>query len=198
MDIPQVLGYTLIAGMPVLAGLYTVLLPIVMFSVFGSSRHLIVAADFSHRGYLFWRAIGIWRSPASPSYIALAGMVALLTAGFLLIARIFKLGFSGRLLASRTVPVGFLAEVGLPVAISMLGDMLGVGVTSRRTLLRRRGRSSVACRNPLFRRLPYRPWSPVAFSSADALHRACQYHSSRFWVRSGLAKRSVLPREASW
>ena len=45
MNIPQVLGYTRIAGTPVVTGLYTVLLPLVAFAVFGSSRHLVVAAD---------------------------------------------------------------------------------------------------------------------------------------------------------
>src|SRR5215469_6039291 len=45
MNIPQVLGYTRIAGTPTITGLYTVLLPVVAFSVFGSSRHLVVAAD---------------------------------------------------------------------------------------------------------------------------------------------------------
>jgi len=44
MNIPQVLGYTRIAGTPVVTGLYTVLLPLVAFAVFGSSRHLVVAA----------------------------------------------------------------------------------------------------------------------------------------------------------
>ena len=37
MNIPQVLGYTRIAGTPVVTGLYTVLLPPVAFAVFGSS-----------------------------------------------------------------------------------------------------------------------------------------------------------------
>ena len=45
MDIPQVLGYTKIAGMPVVTGLYTLLLPLVAFAAFGSSRYLVVAAD---------------------------------------------------------------------------------------------------------------------------------------------------------
>ena len=45
MNIPQVLGYTRIAETPVVTGIYTVLLPLVAFAVFGSSRHLVVAAD---------------------------------------------------------------------------------------------------------------------------------------------------------
>jgi hypothetical protein len=40
--------------MPVVTGLYTVLLPILAFAVFGSSRHLVVAADFGNRRYIFW------------------------------------------------------------------------------------------------------------------------------------------------
>ena len=50
MNIPQVLGYARIAGMPVVTGLYTVLLPLVAFAVFGSSRHLVVAAELGHGG----------------------------------------------------------------------------------------------------------------------------------------------------
>jgi sulfate permease, SulP family len=45
INLPQVLGYARIAGMPVVTGVYTLLLPLVGFAVFGSSRHLGVAAD---------------------------------------------------------------------------------------------------------------------------------------------------------
>ncbi len=72
--------------------------------------------------------------PASEKYMALVGMVALLTAAFLLVARIFRLGFLSDFL-SRTVLVGFLAGVGVQVGIAMLPDMLGIEVTTRRTLL---------------------------------------------------------------
>jgi sulfate permease, SulP family len=36
MDIPQVLGYSKIAGMPVVTGLYSLLLPLMAFAAFGS------------------------------------------------------------------------------------------------------------------------------------------------------------------
>ena len=39
------LGYAKIAGMPLVTGLYTMLLPMAAFAVLGSSRHLVVAAD---------------------------------------------------------------------------------------------------------------------------------------------------------
>jgi sulfate permease, SulP family len=133
MNVPQVLGYTRIAGTPVVTGLYTVLLPLVAFAVFGSSRHLVVAAD-SATAAIFSSSLSQMAAPASEKYMALVGMVALLTAGFLLLARILKLGFLADFLA-RTVLVGFLAGVGVQVGVAMLGDMLGIAVQSHNTAL---------------------------------------------------------------
>jgi sulfate permease, SulP family len=133
MNIPQVLGYTRIAGTPVVTGLYTVLLPLVAFAAFGSSRHLVVAAD-SATAAIFASSLSTMARPGSEKYMALVGMVALLTAGFLLLAWISKLGFLADFL-SRTVLVGFLAGVGIQVAVAMLGDMFGIAVQSHRTLV---------------------------------------------------------------
>src|ERR1700754_3358374 len=132
MNVPQVLGYTRIAGTPVVTGLYTVLLPLVAFAVFGSSRHLVVAAD-SATAVIFSSSISHMAVLASEQYVALVGMVALLTAALLFLARIFKLGFLADFL-SRTVLVGFLTGVGFQVGIAMLGDMLGMSVSSHNTL----------------------------------------------------------------
>ncbi|MDN7355344.1 SulP family inorganic anion transporter [Acetobacter senegalensis] len=124
MNIPQVLGYARIAGMPAVTGLYTVLLPLVAFAVFGSSRHLVVAAD-SATAAIFSSALSEMAQPGSAHYSALVSMVALLCAGFLLVARLFRLGFLADFL-SRTVLVGFMAGVGVQVGIVMLFDMLGL------------------------------------------------------------------------
>ena len=132
MNIPQVLGYTRIAGTPVVTGLYTVLLPLVAFAVFGSSRHLVVAAN-SATAAIFSSSLSRMAPVASEKYMALVGMLTLLTAGLLLLARVFKLGFLADFL-SRTVLVGFLTGVGVQVGIAMLGGMLGVDVISHRTL----------------------------------------------------------------
>ena len=124
MDIPQVLGYARIAGMPAVAGLYTVFLPLVAFAFFGASRHLVVAAD-SATATIFASRLSTMAPASSAEYASLAAMVALLTAALLFVARIFKLGFLADFL-SRTVLVGFLAGVGVQVGIAMLGDMSGV------------------------------------------------------------------------
>src|SRR5208283_566459 len=94
MNVPQVLGYTRIAAMPVVTGLYTILLPLVAFAIFGSSRHLVVAAD-SATAAIFSGSLSHMAKPESEKYVALVAMLALLTAALLLPARIFKLGFLG-------------------------------------------------------------------------------------------------------
>jgi high affinity sulfate transporter 1 len=131
MNIPQVLGYTRIAGTPVVTGLYTVLLPPLAFAAFGSSRHLVTAAD-SATAAILSGSLSHMAELGSTKYVALAGMVALETAAFLLLARIFRLGFLADFL-SRTVLVGFLTGVGIQVGIAMLGEMLGLTVTAHAT-----------------------------------------------------------------
>lgn len=132
MNIPQVLGYTRLAGTPVVTGLYTVFLPLVAFAVFGSSRHLVVAAD-SATASIFASGLSGMAAPESAHYMDLVAVVALLTAGLLLLARIFRLGFLADFL-SRTVLVGFLTGVGFQVGIAMLGGLLGIAVESPRTV----------------------------------------------------------------
>lgn len=104
LAIPEVMGYTKIAGMPVLTGLYTILIPMALFALFGSSRHLVVGADSATAAMLAIGLAGI-AAPGSVQYVALAGMLALMAAGLLLIARVMHLGFLADFL-SRTVLVG--------------------------------------------------------------------------------------------
>jgi MFS superfamily sulfate permease-like transporter len=71
---------------------------------------------------------------ASAKYVALGGLVALLTAGFLLLGRLLRLGFIADFV-SQTVLTGFLTGVGIQVGISVLGEMLGTQVHSGRTVV---------------------------------------------------------------
>jgi sulfate permease, SulP family len=124
LGIPEVLGYAKIAGMPVVTGLYTMLLPMAAFAVLGSSRHLVVAADSATAAILAAALTGM-AATGSERYVRLAGLAALLTAGMLLLARLVRLGFLANFL-SRTVLVGFLTGVGIQVAAGQIPDMLGV------------------------------------------------------------------------
>lgn len=124
LAIPEVMGYTKISGTPVVTGLYTLLLPVLLFAVFGSSRHLVVGADSATAAIL---AIGVGALAAggSSDYVALASLSALLCAGLLIVARVLRLGFIANFL-SRSVLVGFLTGVGVQVAAGEIAGMFGV------------------------------------------------------------------------
>jgi MFS superfamily sulfate permease-like transporter len=124
LSMPQTLGYAKIAGMPVVTGLYTLILPVAVFAVLGSSRHLVVAADSATAAILAAALAGL-AVPGSARYVSLAGLAALLTGGLLLLARLARLGFLADFL-SRTVLVGFLTGVGIRVAAQQFPDMLGI------------------------------------------------------------------------
>ena len=132
LGIPEVLGYAKIAGMPLVTGLYTLLLPMAVFAVLGSSRHLVVAADSATAAILAASLTGL-AVAGSERYVRLAGLAALLAGAMLLVARLARLGFLANFL-SRTVLVGFLTGVGIQVAAGQLPDMLGVTAAGKQTL----------------------------------------------------------------
>jgi high affinity sulfate transporter 1 len=124
LAIPEVMGYTKIAETPVITGLYTILIPLAVYAILGSSRHLVVGADSATAAILAAGLAGMAK-PYSEQWVALAGMLAIIAGGFLLLARLLRLGFLADFL-SRTVLVGFLTGVGIQVAAGQVSGMLGV------------------------------------------------------------------------
>lgn len=119
--IPEVMGYTKISGTPVITGLYTLLVPMALFTLFGSSRHLVVGAD-SATAAILATAIAGMAVTGSADYVALAGLLALMVGALLLVASFARLGFMADFL-SRTVLTGFLTGVGIQVAAHSIAGM---------------------------------------------------------------------------
>jgi sulfate permease, SulP family len=155
LGIPAVLGYAKIAGMPLVTGLYTMLLPMAAYAILGSSRHLVVAADSATAVILAAALTGL-AVTGSPAYVQLAGLAALLTGAMLFTARLARLSFLANFL-SRTVLVGFLTGVGIQVAVGQLPDLLGVTAAGGQTL----GKLMDTVRV-----LPHVDWADVATSIA--------------------------------
>jgi len=153
IGIPEVLGYAKIAGMPLVTGLYTMLLPMAVYAFLGSSRHLVVAADSATAAILAAALTGL-AAAGSERYVRLAGLAALLTGAMLLAARLARLGFLANFL-SRTVLVGFLTGVGISVAAGQLPDMLGVKAAGSQTIPKLAN---------IVRALPHVRWADVAVS----------------------------------
>ena len=151
--IPECMGYTKIAGTPVVTGLYTILLPILAFALLGSSRHLVVGADSATAAILF-SGLQNLAQPFSAHWLTLASASALLTAGFLFLAGVLRLGFLADFL-SRTVLVGFLSGVGVSLLFGQLPDMLGVALS---------GHGLIAHLTEIVRSLPDLQWSTLGMA----------------------------------
>lgn len=125
LGIPEVMGYTRIIGTPVITGLYTLFLPVLLFALFGSSRHLVVSADSATAAMVAAELTSLSFTTGTARYVELTSLIGLVTAGILLLARILRLGFLADFL-SRSVLVGLLSGVGLQVAVGELHEMLGI------------------------------------------------------------------------
>lgn len=126
--IPEVMGYSSIAGMPVITGLYTLILPAVAFALLGSSKLLVVGADSATAAILSAGLLGLGvtgLTPGSPQWVGLAGLTALMSGIILAAARLFRLGFLADFL-SAAVLIGFLTGVGIQVATAQIPDLLGI------------------------------------------------------------------------
>jgi high affinity sulfate transporter 1 len=130
LGIPEVMGYTRIIGTPVITGLYTLLLPVLVFAIFGSSRHLVVSADSATAAMVAAALTALSYTANTPRYVELTSLIAIVSGAILLLARILRLGFLADFL-SRTVLVGFLTGVGIQVALGEIHDMLGIEAQGR-------------------------------------------------------------------
>src|SRR3954451_4107160 len=126
--IPEVMGYTTIAGTPIVTGLYTIIFPTLIFALLGSSRLLVVGADSATAAVLAAGLSGLGIAgvtPGSPGWLALASLTALVCGGLLIVARLLRLGFIGDFLSS-SVLIGFLTGVGIQVLSGQIPDLLGI------------------------------------------------------------------------
>jgi sulfate permease, SulP family len=124
LAIPEVMGYTRISQTPVITGLYTLLIPVLAFAVFGFSRHLVVAADSATAAILAATLLPV-AAPGSPEYVALTSLVALVVGGLLVLANLLRLGFLADFL-SRSALIGLLSGIGVQVAAGEFGGLIGL------------------------------------------------------------------------
>ncbi|ALG83310.1 sulfate transporter [Gordonia phthalatica] len=125
--IPEAMGYSSIAHVPLGAGLYSLIVPAIVFALVGASRLLVVGADSATAALLASGVAGLGIAglrPDTGEWLAWAGLIALVTGVLLVIAWVLQLGFLGDFL-STSVLVGFLAGVGVLVLTEQVPGMLG-------------------------------------------------------------------------
>ncbi len=132
MAIPEALGYSLLAGMPPVTGLWCMLVPVVVYALVASSRQLVIGPD-SATAPLVLAAVLPLAALGTPRYAALVALLSLLVGLMLLVVYVARLGVLADFL-SRPVLTGFLAGIGVAVVVSQLPALLGVETTARTTI----------------------------------------------------------------
>lgn len=126
LAIPSAMGFAEVAGLPPVAGLYALLLPVVAYAVLGTSRQLVVGPEGTSAA-LVATAVAPLAGGDPVLYAALAGMLALLVGGGFLLARIVRLGWVADYL-SRAALVGFVHGVVVVLICGQLGKVTGVTI----------------------------------------------------------------------
>jgi len=128
--VPQGMAYAELAGLPAVTGLYATVVPLIAYAVFGPSRILVLGPDSALAPLVAAAVIPV--AGADPSErVAVAGLLALIVGGLLLVGSIARLGFLTDLF-SKPVRVGYLAGIALIVIADQLPRLLGVPATGGR------------------------------------------------------------------
>ncbi|MBI1184517.1 sulfate permease [bacterium] len=126
MLVPQAMAYAYLAGMPPIYGLYAGLLPLVVYAIFGSSRHLSVG-PVAVSALLVYAGVKNFAEPLSNDFVSLA-----ITTGFFIGLVQMSLSFLrlGLLVNFISHPVisGFTSAAAIIVGVSQLKDILGIDV----------------------------------------------------------------------
>ena len=123
--IPKAMAYATIAGLPVQVGLYTALIPMVIYALTGSSRPLSVSTTTTI-AVLTGAELSLIVTNANPfALLRASATLTLMVGAILLVASFLRLGFVANFI-SEPVLVGFKAGIGIVIVLDQLPKILGV------------------------------------------------------------------------
>ncbi len=126
MLIPQGMAYALLAGLPPQYGLYTAIVPLIVYAIFGTSRQLAVG-PVAMVSLMTLEAIAPFAEVGSAAYISLAITLALMVGLIQFVLGIFRLGFLVNFL-SHPVISGFTSAAAIIIGLSQLKHILGINL----------------------------------------------------------------------
>ncbi len=122
--IPQGIAYALIAGLPPIYGLYSALVPQVMYAIFGSSRQVAIG-PVAMDSLIVAAGVSTLALVGSDSYIAIAILLALVVGAIQFLMGVFRLGFIVNFL-SKPVITGFTSAAALIIGFNQFRNLFGV------------------------------------------------------------------------
>jgi high affinity sulfate transporter 1 len=126
--IPKAMAYAAIAGLPLVVGLYSSLIPLLIYAVLGTARVLSVTTTSTIAILVAGTIAQVAPGAAAAQLMAIATTLSLLVGGFLLLAGILRLGAVANLI-SDPVLTGFKAGIGLVIVLDQLPKLLGIHIT---------------------------------------------------------------------
>ena len=132
--VPQCMAYARLAGLPAVAGLWAVPIPLVVYAMLGTSTRLSVGPD-SASALLAGSAAASLAADTGADPAKLASALAVAVAAVAFVAWIARLGFLADLL-SRPVLTGYMAGVAVAMIAGQLPNLTGVPTSERATIPR--------------------------------------------------------------
>ncbi len=128
--VPQGMAYAELAGLPPVTGLYTSVLCLIGYAVFGASRILVLGPDSSLGPMIAATILPLTLADGDPvQAVALAGMLSLMTGAIMVAAGLWKAGFIADLLSKPTM-LGYMNGLALTIIVGQLDKLLGFSVES--------------------------------------------------------------------
>jgi high affinity sulfate transporter 1 len=126
--VPQGMAYAELAGLPPITGLYTSILCLLGYAVFGPSRILVLGPDSSLGPMIAATILPLLAAKGdSARAIALASMLALMVGAIMVLASVAKLGFIADLISKPTM-IGYINGLALTILVGQLPKLFGFKV----------------------------------------------------------------------
>ncbi|HEY7857168.1 MAG TPA: SulP family inorganic anion transporter [Candidatus Nanopelagicales bacterium] len=126
--VPQGMAYAELAGLPAVTGLYTSILCLIGYAVFGPSRILVLGPDSSLGPMIAATILPLMLAGGDPARaIALASFLALLVGVVMVVAGLAHFGFVADLL-SKPTQIGYMNGLALTIVVGQLPKLLGFSV----------------------------------------------------------------------
>lgn len=131
--VPQGMAYALLAGVPPIYGLYASIVPVIVYALTGSSRHLAVG-PVALLSLILLSGLSSMAEPGSPEFINLALVVALIAGAIQFILGITRMGVLINFL-SNPVFTGFITAAVVIILASQLVSIFGLPETARQDFI---------------------------------------------------------------
>jgi high affinity sulfate transporter 1 len=126
--VPQGMAYAELAGLPPITGLYTSILCLLGYAVFGPSRILVLGPDSSLGPMIAATILPLIAAKGDPKRaVALASLLAIMVAVIMIVAGVAKLGFIADLISKPTM-IGYLNGLALTILVGQLPKLFGFKV----------------------------------------------------------------------